>query len=213
MADGCRDCADLVPRTAAVRIERTAGHLRQHLSEESDTPPGFRRAARRHATTTAHRLDADRSRCALDNRRARLLPRSGVPFPRRSGYPSRAGYRPRRRLVKYDRLAIALAPLVDQLGAHVEVRALDAAMRHPGSIEIIEVEAVVYGAQMPIGVATADQLCDALPIGERFVLHQIIFVGKRPPNVAEGSKACRYIAQVQLIRFARHTGKAPAIIR
>ena len=57
-----------------------------------------------------------------------------------------------------------------------------------------------------------DQLCVALPVLDRLVLKDIVFIRQRPPDVPVRRKPCEHIFPVEMILLTGHTRKTPAVI-
>src|SRR5205807_9293323 len=95
-------------------------------------------------------------------------------------------------LVKNDWLAEGFAPLRYLL----ELIALNAGVGHPGLGVIVHHSAVMDRAQTLIRIAGLDDAKKAIPIGERFGLHEVPFVRERPPHVPVGRQAGSDIAQI-----------------
>ena len=65
---------------------------------------------------------------------------------------------------------------------------------------------------MAIRIALFDDVEEAIPIGHFFALHQIEFIGERPPDVAIGGEAGDDVAEVAIVGFTRHFRIAPAVV-
>ncbi|MNJ35590.1 hypothetical protein D3C77_303400 [compost metagenome] len=75
---------------------------------------------------------------------------------------------------------------------------------------LIHPRTVMNRAEMSVRILGLDNLKQSIPLTHGFLIHKIIFIGQRPPYVAERSKPGYDITQISLICFRRHPVKAPS---
>src|SRR6266516_4007086 len=110
-----------------------------------------------------------------------------------------------------DRLSELLAP--DSCLPHVQPSSgLDAQVRHPWLRVVIKRKAVVDRAEVLVGIVLLDDAEEAIPVGHGFVLHEIILVGHRPPDIAIGGESGHYIAQEAIIRLGIPSSNATTVV-
>ncbi len=115
-----------------------------------------------------------------------------------------------------DRLAILLA----EPHAAVHVGGLQAGMRDPGLGVVVPFAAVVNAAQPLVRVLLLEDGEEPVPVLPLLVAamalgplgHEIVFVGQRPPDVAEGREPRDAVAQIAVVLRVAHVGEAPAVV-
>ena len=93
-----------------------------------------------------------------------------------------------------------------------KIGALDALVRHPGFGVVIELTAVVDRAQMLIGITLLHHTEEAIPVCHRLAIHQVVLVRHRPPDITISCQPRHDVAQIAVIVFGVHRGKAPAVV-
>ena len=90
--------------------------------------------------------------------------------------------------------------------------ALNAGVRHPRLAVIVHDVAVVDRAQMLVRVARLNYAEEAIPIGQRFRLHEVPLIRERPPHVAIRCEPRNYIAKIPVVHFGWQVRVAPVIV-
>lgn len=92
------------------------------------------------------------------------------------------------------------------------IGSLNAAVSDPRFVVVVESAAVVNAAQVLNGIVGLYDAEEAVPILFGFGFHEIPLVGKGPPDVSIGGKACDGIFEVVVVGFCAHFFEAPAVI-
>ncbi len=88
-------------------------------------------------------------------------------------------------------------------------------MGDPGlaMVEIRRHVAIMDRAQVLVGIVFFQDMEIAVPLLHRLGIDQeVIFIGKRPPDIPVGGKPRREIGDIAEILLGRHVGIAPAVI-
>ena len=82
-------------------------------------------------------------------------------------------------------------------------------MRDPRQRVIEDFLAVVNREQMMIRIVVRNDFAEAHEIRFLFLLHEIVFVRERPPDIAIRREPRDDVAQITVVRVRRHPIKAP----
>ena len=110
--------------------------------------------------------------------------------------------------------------LLAEAHAAVHVGGLEAGVRDPVLRVVVPLAAVVNAAQPLVRVFLLQDREEPVPVLPLLVAavalrpfgHEIVFVGQRPPDVAEGREPRDAVAQIAVVLLVAHVGEAPAVV-
>src|SRR5215469_12700882 len=94
-----------------------------------------------------------------------------------------------------------LVPRETTLGGLLEIVALQAGVRAPRLRVVVDDARVMNGTKVAVGVFGLNDAKEMIPVGHCLRANQIVFVGDRPPDVSERSKASDRVAEIEVVDF------------
>ncbi len=89
---------------------------------------------------------------------------------------------------------------------------MNAAVGDPGFVVVVKLATVVNATQVLHGVVGLYDAKEAVPVLFGFGFHEVVFVGKGPPDVSVSGEAGDGVFEVAVVGFGVHFFKAPAIV-